>query len=112
MKMLTLDVVKARLDDISWEEFCQWQLTDAHPERGHSRDGEEIQDLLRQLATQISVGILDQLEEEGLYLKWVLRLSPFVKDENSYDRAKRSMHSKASQVRYWAEHLMNDILPD
>lgn len=110
--MLTLDAVKVRLNDISWEEFCQWQLTDAHPERDDSGDYDEIQGLLRQLATQISVSILDHLEDEGLYLTWVLRLSPFVTDENSYDRANRLMHSQDSQVRYWAEHLMNDILPD
>ena len=110
--MLTLEAVKARLDDISWEEFCQWQLTDAHPDRDDSGDDDEIQDLLRQLTTQVSVSILDDLEEEGLYLEWVLRLSPFVKDENSYDRAKRLMHHENGQVRYWAEHLMNDILPD
>jgi hypothetical protein len=112
MDMLTLEAVKTRLDDISWEELCLWHLSDKDPQRDDSEDYDEIQNLLRQLATQISVSILDQLEEEGLYLKWVLRLSPFVKDENSYDRAKRLMDHENGQVRYWARHLMESILPD
>lgn len=112
--MLTVEAVKAHLNEISWEEFVGWRIAEKYPdtEERASANREEIQALLRQLATQISVGILDHLEEEGDYLKWVLRLSPFVKDENSYDRAKRALSSKDNQIRYWAQRLMEDILPD
>lgn len=109
---MTLQAVKEELKDISWDEFYNWRLTEEVPDVDEVAQMNEIETRLRQLGARMSADMLDQLEEEGHFLKWVLRLSRFVKDDNSYDRAKRFMSHENRQVRYWAAWLMDSILPD
>ena len=103
-KMLT-----QKLNEISWQEHVNFEISEKYPDdREQSlRDAEEIEAMLRDLASQISPNTLDMLEQtDGI--EWSLRLSPYVVEDDSVARAKKYLHHERYEIRFWAKRLLKN----
>lgn len=95
-----------KLNDISWLEHVHFEMSEKNPDDREQclRDAEEIETMLRDLASQISPDTLDILEQtDGI--EWSLRLSQYVAADHSVTRAKKYLHHERYEIRYWAKRL-------
>jgi|SRR2546423_1354213 len=102
---MTVEELKEKLNDLSWEEQMEFEMS----ERGaqDSTDAmQEIERKMRELARQVTPPLLDQLEQDGGYVVWSLRLSPHVPGDSPARRGRRFLHHADRSVRYWAAEII------
>jgi len=100
---MTFEELKERLNQLSWEEQMEFELS----ERGAPDSIDStVERGIQELARQVTPSLLDQLELDGGYAVWSLRLSPHVPGDSPARRARRFLHHADSNVRYWATELI------
>ena len=101
---MTIDELIERLDDLSWEEQMNFEMTERDAEYAR-QIAPEIERAIQELAGVITPVLLDQLEREEGYVVWALRLSPHVPGDNPSQRGQRYLNDPNGNVRYWAEQI-------
>lgn len=102
---MTLDKLKERLNELSWEEQMNFEMSERYPE--NFEDVTAITEhKIQELAQLLTPSLLDSLEREEGYIAWVLRLSPYVPDDSSLQRGQRFLYNPDSRVRYWASEII------
>lgn len=104
-KHMTLDELKERLNDLSWEEQMEFEMSERGP-HGSTDATRGIERGVQELARQVTPSLLDQLEQDGGYDVWSLRLSPHVPGDSPARRARRFLHHADASVRYWATEII------
>ena len=99
---MTLRALTERLDALAWCEQMDFEAT----ERGASSEQAAIEAELRALARSLPVALIDELERDGGYPAWVLRLSPHVAGDDPRARAQRLANDRSAEVRYLASELL------
>ena len=103
---MTLNELKKKLDDLSWGEQMEFEVSERDEEfAADMRD--EIQKDIQQLAKQLTPLILDNLEKDKPYIFWVLRLSLCMDEDDSFGRGQRFYHHPDSRVRFWATKTLH-----
>lgn len=102
---MNLNELKARLNQIAWDEQTNFEVSERYPEENDDEDA--VEDQLRELGHQLTPSILNDLEQDYGYITWVLRLSPFVPSDEPRRRAKQFINHQDSQVRYWAQSFLD-----
>lgn len=95
-----------RLNEISWQEHVNFEISEKYPEDREQdrRSAEEIEAMLRDLASHISPDTLNMLEQTDS-ITWSLRLSQYVNDDDSASRAQKYLHHEQYEIRFWAKRL-------
>jgi hypothetical protein len=102
---VTLNKLKKILNDLSWDEQMEFEMSERDPNSSQNMR-EKINQKIRELAVQLTPSLLDILEQDKGYLVWVLRLSPHVPGDAPKKRAQRFVNHQDSEVRFWANKLM------
>ena len=102
---MNLNELKVRLNQIAWDEQVNFEVSECFSEEND--DEKAVEDQLRELGQQLTPSLLDALEQDYAYITWVLRLSPFVPNDEPKRRAKNLVNHQDSQVRYWAQNLLD-----
>jgi hypothetical protein len=101
---MTVDRLKEALDDLSWDEQMDFEMSErpggVPPEAGGSDRR------LRAIAAEVTVSLLDALEQEAGYAAWALRLSPYVAGDRPASRARRFLNHPNRDVRQRAEEIL------
>lgn len=99
---MTLPELIECLNALAWRE----QVDDEASERGSESEQAVIEADVRALAGSLPVALLDELERDGRYPAWVLRLSPHVPGDDARARARRLAADRSSEVRYLASEIL------
>jgi len=102
---MTVAELKERLNDLSWEEQMEFEMSERGAQ-GSTDATREIERGVRELARQLTPSLLDQLEQDGGYVVWSLRLSQHVPGDSPSRRAQRFLHHADAGVRYWAAEII------
>lgn len=103
---MNIEELKKKLNEIAWDEQVLFEVEESYG--GDLDDDNLIDEQLRALAQLTTPLMLDALEKDYAYITWALRLSPFVTNGQPRSRAHRFVHHENSQVRYWANLLLQD----
>lgn len=98
-----------RLNEISWQEHVNFEISEKYRDDREQtlRDTEEIEAMLRNLASYISPDTLNMLEQTDS-ITWSLRLSQYVDDDDSATRAQKYLHHEQYEIRFWAKYLLEN----
>lgn len=99
---MTLRELTEQLDRLAWREQMDFEAT----ERGALSEQAALEADIRALARSLTVSLVDELERDGGYPAWVLRLSPHVPGDDPRARARRLAHDRSADVRYLASELL------
>jgi hypothetical protein len=91
-----------RLDDLSWQEQMNFEMSERDSEYAR-QTASDIECDIREIASEITSTLLDQLEQKEEYVVWALRLSPYVPGDQPSKRGKFYLNHPDSNVRYWAK---------
>ena len=97
-----------KLNEISWIEHVNFELSEKYPESVED-EAERFQQMLIELGSQIKPNLLDTLETDEEGIVWALRLSPYVSDDDSKARAKKHLNHESKQVTYWVKFVITQM---
>jgi hypothetical protein len=99
--------LREKLNDISLQEFLNFRMSEEYP--GSSTDEEDMQQvetMLRELGSQLTPALLDELELSRHNVTWSLRLSPYVPGDDAKQRAQRYIDDEDSEIHFYATVLL------
>ncbi|MEM9006465.1 MAG: hypothetical protein AAGE59_23440 [Cyanobacteria bacterium P01_F01_bin.86] len=102
---MNLDELKVHLNQIAWEEQVNFEISERYSEANDNDAA--VEESLRSLGHQLTPSMLDELQQDCGYITWALRLSPFVPNDKSRQRTHSFITHQKSQVRYWANVLLD-----
>lgn len=101
MAAMTLAELIEALNELSWSEQMEFEMSERDPDVARA-ERKVIQQRIRALAGRLTPQVLDRLEMQEGYLTWVLRLSLHVPGDSPAQRGRRYLNHEDGQVRYWA----------